>query len=112
MGDESEDGVGGQTNPGDSAERDQWQCPWNWEAAVEKAKELAYDDPRSDSDAMVMGVDGSQGPELSLHDETTNFPPNTLRRSAPHTPAWNAGHEIARACCWVSRKVEAWASIK
>ena len=84
-GDESKDGVGGQTNPGDAVERDRWQCPWNWEATMEEAEELAYDDPWSDSDAMVTGADGLQGPELSLHDKATNSPPNTPRSSAPHT---------------------------
>ena len=60
-GDESEDGTGGQTNPGDAAERDQWQHPQNWEAIIEEAKGLAYDDPQSDAYAMVMGGDSSQG---------------------------------------------------
>ena len=48
------------------------------------AKGLAYDDPRLDSDAMVTGTDGPQGPALSLHDEATNPPPHTPRRVAPH----------------------------
>ena len=34
VGDESEDGVGGQTNPGDPVERDRWQHPQNWEAIM------------------------------------------------------------------------------
>ena len=41
-GDESEDGAGGQTNPGDAAERDCWWCPRNWEAIMEEAEGLAY----------------------------------------------------------------------
>ena len=60
--DESEDRAGGQTNPGDAAKRDQQWCPQNWEAIMEEAEGLAYDDPWSDSNAMVRGVDGSQGP--------------------------------------------------
>ena len=48
-GDESEDGAGGQTNPGDAVERDWWQHPWNWEPIMEEAEGLAYNDPRSDS---------------------------------------------------------------
>ena len=37
-GDESEDGAGGQTNPGDATERDQRWCPRNWEAMMEEAE--------------------------------------------------------------------------
>ena len=57
-GDESEDGAGGQTDPEDAAEGNQWLHPQNWEAIMEEAKELAYDDPQSDSDATVMVADG------------------------------------------------------
>ena len=85
-GDESEDRVGGQTNPGDAVERDWWQHPQNWEAIMEEAEGLAYDDPRSDSNAKVMGADGSQGSGLSLHDEAANSPPNNPRNSALHMP--------------------------
>ena len=53
---------------------------------MEEAEGLAYDDPQSDSDATVMGADGSQGPELSLCDEPTDSPPNTLRSLAPRLP--------------------------
>ena len=49
---------------------------------MEEAEGLAYDDPRSDSDATVMGAVGSQGPELSLHDEPADSPPNTSRSLA------------------------------
>ena len=91
-GDESEDGVGGQTNPGDAAERDWWWHPQNWEAIMEEAEGLAYDDPRSDSDATVMGVDSLQGPGLSLHDEVANSPPNTLRSLAPCMPGFPMEH--------------------
>ena len=49
---------------------------------MEEAEELAYDDPRSDSDTMVMRADGLQGPELSLHNEATDSPPHTPRSSA------------------------------
>ena len=66
VGDESEDGVGGQTSPGDKAETNtgtnRHQHPWNWEAVMEGSEGLAYDDPQS---ATITGVDGSQGPELS-----------------------------------------------
>ena len=94
VGDESEDRAGGQTNPGDAVERDQWWHPWNWEAVMEEAKGLAYDDPRSDSDATVMGADSLQGPELSLHDEATDSPPNTPRSSAPHMPGSPMEHML------------------
>ena len=86
VGDESENGVGGQTNPGDAAERDHRWHPQNWEAAMEEAKGLAYDDPRSDLYATVTGADGLQGPELSLCGEADNSPPNTPRSSIPCTP--------------------------
>ena len=82
VGGESEDGVGGQTSPGDAAERDWQQHPQNWEAIMEEAKGLTYDDPRSDSDAMVMGVDSLQGLGLSLCDEAADSLPNTPRSSA------------------------------
>ena len=81
-GDESEDGAGGQTDSEDAAEENRWWHPWNWEAIMEEAEGLAYDDLWSDSDAMVMGVDGSQGPALSLHDEAANSPPHTPRHAA------------------------------
>ena len=94
VGDESEDRAGGQTNPGDAVERDRWQHPRNWEAIMEEAKGLAYDDPWSDSDATVMGVDGSQGPGLPLHDEATDSPPNTLRSLVPHMPELPMEHML------------------
>ena len=49
---------------------------------MEELEGLAYDDPCSDSDAIIMGVDGPQGPQLSLHDEPVDSPPNTPRVSA------------------------------
>ena len=85
-GDESEEGVGGQTSRGDEAETDYRQCPRDWEAMMEEAKGLAYDDPRSDSDATITGADGWQGPELSLRDEPTDSPPNTPSSLAPCLP--------------------------
>ena len=91
-GDESEDRAGGQTDPEDAVERNRRQCPWNWEAIMEEAEGLAYDDPRSDSDAMVMGTDGLQGPELSLHDEATDSPPHTPRSLALHMPGLPIDH--------------------
>ena len=50
---------------------------------MEEAEGLAYDDPWSDSDAMVTGADSSQGPALSLHDKATNSPPHTSMSLAP-----------------------------
>ena len=92
VGDEREDGTGGQTSSGGEAETDQQQHPWNWKAVMEEAKGLAYDDPQSDSDATIMGADGSKGPELSSHDEPTDSPPNTLRSLAPHSPGMPMKH--------------------
>ena len=51
---------------------------------MQEAKGLAYDDQQSDSDAMVMGADGLQGPALSICDEAANPPPHTLRHTALH----------------------------
>ena len=92
VGDESKDWVGGQTNPGDAAERDHWQHSRNLKATMKEAKGLVYDDPRSDSDATVMGADGLQGPELSLCDEAADSPPNTPRSLAPHMPGLPMEH--------------------
>ena len=94
VGDESEDGVGGKASPRHVVERDQWWCPQNWEAAMEEAEGLAYDDPQSDSTVTIMGVDGSQGPELSLCDEPADSPPNTLRSLAPHLPGSPMEHML------------------
>ena len=80
-GGEREDRAGGQTDLEDAAEGNRW---WNWEAIMEEAEGLAYDDLWSDSDAMVMGVDGLQGPALSLRDKAANSPAHTLRRVALH----------------------------
>ena len=91
---ESEDGAG-QTDPEEEAEPNRWRRPWNWEAIMEEAKGLAYDDPRSDSDATVMGADGLQGPALSLHDEATNCPPHIPRRAAPHMPGSPMDHMLS-----------------
>ena len=86
VGYESKDRVGGQTSPGDVAERDRWQCPQNWEAMMEEAEGLVYDDPWSDSNATIMGADGSQGSELSLCYEPTDSLPNTPRSLTPCSP--------------------------
>ena len=59
---------------------------------MEEAKGLAYDDPRSDSNATIMGADGLQGPELSLHDKPTDSPPNTPRSLAPRSPGLPMEH--------------------
>ena len=61
---------------------------------MEEAEGLVYDDLWSDSDAMVMGADGSQGPALSLHDEATNSPPHTLRSVAPQMPGSPMGQML------------------
>ena len=52
---------------------------------MEEAEGLAYDDPRSHSNATVMEADSLQGPELSLHHGTADSLPNTSRSSALHT---------------------------
>ena len=96
VGDEIEDGAEGQTSPGDEAETNMCtnRCchPQNWEAIMEESEGLAYDDPHSDSDATITGVDGSQGPELSSHDKPADSPPNTLRSLAPCSPGLPMEH--------------------
>ena len=66
----------------EEAEPNRWQCLQDWEAIMEGSEGLAYDDPWSDSNATVMGVDGLQGPALSLYDKVANPPPHTLRHAA------------------------------
>ena len=61
VGDESEDRVDGAET---KMRTNQCQHPRNWEAVMEKLEGLAYDDPCSDSDAAVRGVDGLQGFQL------------------------------------------------
>ena len=79
---ESEDGAR-LTEPEEEAEPNRWQCPPDWEAIMEGSEGLAYDDPQSDSNATVTGVNGPQGPALSLRDEAANCPPHTPRCAAP-----------------------------
>ena len=39
-------------------ELNRWRHLQDWEAVMGEEERLAYDDPQSDSDATVMGVDG------------------------------------------------------
>ena len=91
-GEESEDRAR-QTDPEEEAEPNRWQCPWYWEAVMEGLEGLAYDDQRSDFDAMVMGADGPWAPALS---------PHTLRCAALHMPGLPMDHmlplEVAITC--------------
>ena len=50
---------------------------------MEGSERLAYDDPQSDSDATVMGVDCPWGPALL---------PHTLRHVTPHMPGLPMDH--------------------
>ena len=61
---------------------------------MEGSEGLAYDDPQSDSNAMVMGADSPQGPTLSLHDEAANPSPHTPRLVAPHMPGLPMDHML------------------
>ena len=120
-------------NPADEAERNahnnQCQCPRNWEAIMEESERLAYDDPRSSSDATIMGVDSPPRPQLSSQDESENSLPNTPRPLAHRGHPWNkcchwcpklppqhlAWTQLWPMCCrlsWVTCKLEAhiWAS--
>ena len=46
---------------------------------MEGSQGLAYDDPWSESNTTVMGLDGPQGPALSLWDVAAKPLPHTLR---------------------------------
>ena len=76
VGEESEEGVDGWMSPGDEAETNphanRCQHSQNWEAIMEESEGLAYDDPRSSSDATVMEADSPPGPALSSCDESAN----------------------------------------
>ena len=85
---ESEDGAS-QTDLEEEAEPNGRRYPQNWEAIMEGAKGLAYDDPQLDSDTTVMGTDGPQGPALSLYDKATNCLPHTPRRAATYAGVAN-----------------------
>ena len=92
--DESEDGAS-QNDPEEEAEPNRWRCPRNWEAIMEGAEGLTYDDPWSDSTdstATVTGADGSQGSALSLHNEATNCLPHTPRHATLHMPGLPMDH--------------------
>ena len=70
---------------------------------MEGAEGLAYDDPQSDSDTTVMGVDDPQGPALSLHDEATNPPSHTPRHAALHLPGLPLDHMLPLEAAIASR---------
>ena len=53
---------------------------------MEELEGLAYNDPHSDSDAAIMGIDSLQGPQLSSYDEPADSPPNSLWGLAPCQP--------------------------
>ena len=59
---------------------------------MEEAEGLAYDNPHSDSDATIMGVDGLQGPELSSRDKPADSLPNNLRSLVPCSPGLSMKH--------------------
>ena len=73
-GEESEDGAR-QTDQEEEVEPNRWQHSQDWEAVMEGSEGLAYDDPRSDSNAMVMGLDCPWGPALSPHTPSHVTPP-------------------------------------
>ena len=84
----SEDGVNGQTSPGEEAEAnpctDHHRHSQNWESIVEELEELAYNNPCCSSYATIMGADSLLVPPLSSHEESGNSPPTTARGPAPH----------------------------
>ena len=65
-GQESEDGAR-QTDLEEEWEPDRWRHSRDWEAVMGEMERLAYDDPWSDSDATVMGVDGHSPRCLTPH---------------------------------------------
>ena len=54
---ENEEGAR-QMDQEEEREPNRWQRLWDWEAVMGEEERLAYDDLQSDSNAMVMGVDG------------------------------------------------------
>ena len=88
---ESEDGVR-QTDLEEEAESNRWRCLQDWEAIMEGSEGLAYDDLWSDSNAMVMGADGLQGPALSLCGEAADLPSHTPRCAALSMPGSPMDH--------------------
>ena len=84
-GEESEDGAR-QTNLGEEVQPNRWQCSLDWEAGMELSEGLAYNDPRSDSDAMGTGADCPWGPALSPHTPshaTLHMPGSPMDRLPP-----------------------------
>ena len=75
-GEESEDGVR-ETDQEEEAEPNRRWRSQDWEAVMEGSEGLAYDDPRSDSDATVTGADCPWGPVLL---------PHTPSHATQHTP--------------------------
>ena len=64
-GEENEEGVR-QMDKEEEWEPNRWWHSQDWEAVMGEER-LAYDDPQSDSDAMVMGADGHYPKHLTLH---------------------------------------------
>ena len=60
QGEESENGAR-QTDLMEEVEPNRQRHSWDWAAVMEGSEGLSYDDPWSDSDAMVMGTDCPQG---------------------------------------------------
>ena len=86
----SKEGADGWMSPKEGAEvnpcTDRHQHSGNWESVMEELEGLAYDDPCSNSNATITGVDSLPVPPLSSCDESGNSPPTTLRGTAPHLP--------------------------
>ena len=83
-----------QTDLEEEVEPNRWRCLRDWEAIMEGLEGLTYDDPQSDSNAMVTGADGLQGPALSLCGKATNPLPHTLRHAAPSMPGSLMDHML------------------
>ena len=85
QGEESEDRAR-QTNLKEEAEPNRWWHLQDWEAVMEGSEGLAYDDPWSDSDAMVMGADCPWGLASSSHTQshvTPHMPGSPMDRLLP-----------------------------
>ena len=75
-----------QTDPKEEGEPNRWQHSQDWEAVMEGSEGLTYDDPWSDSDATVMGVDCPWGPASSPHMQshaTLHMPGSPMNRLPP-----------------------------
>ena len=66
-GEENEEGARQMEQEDEQEPNRQW-CLQDWEAVMGEEERLAFDDPQSDSNTTVMGVDGHSLRHLILHE--------------------------------------------